>query len=135
MAFLEIFIAAVAAFMLGFGWYTALFGKAWQKETGITDEEAQSGMALTHGLAFLMMCIMAFGISYIVHLHSIEEQTFVHGAFHGALAAVLYALPAVAINYVYQKKSMKLYLIDGGYVLTFSALMGGVLAVLKLGTM
>lgn len=132
MAFLEIFIAAIAAFGLGFGWYTALFGKAWQKETGITDEEAQSDIARTHGVAFLMMAVMAFGISYIVHLHSIEEQTFVHGAFHGGLAAALYALPAVAINYLYQKKSMKLYLIDAGYILTFSALMGGVLALLKL---
>jgi hypothetical protein len=64
MAFLEPLIGGLAAFLLGFAWYTALFGKAWQGETGITDEDAKSGVALTHGLAFLMMCIISFGINF-----------------------------------------------------------------------
>lgn len=133
MAFLEIFIAAAAAFMLGFGWYSALFGKAWQAETGITDEQAQSGMAITHGTAFLMMCFIAFGINFVVNLHDVAEQTFVHGAFHGLLSCVLYGLPVMVIHYMYQKKSLKLMLIDGGYILAIFTLMGGILALLKLG--
>jgi hypothetical protein len=133
MAFLEPLIGGLAAFLLGFAWYTALFGKVWQGETGITDEEAQSGMALTHGLSFLMMCIISFGINYVINLHTPEEQTFVHGAFHGVLASALYCVPAVAINYLYQKKSLKLFAIDAGYVLAFCALSGGVMAVLNLG--
>ncbi|MEO1259070.1 MAG: DUF1761 domain-containing protein [Bacteroidota bacterium] len=132
MAYLELLIAAVAAFLLGFGWYTFAFGKAWQAETGITDEQAKSGMAMTHGLAFLMMIIIAYAINYIINFHDVSEQTFTHGAFHGALGCALYALPAVAINYLYQKKSLKLYLIDAGYLLAFFALEGGVLAALKL---
>lgn len=133
MQYLEILIAAAAAFMLGFAWYTALFGKAWQALTGVTDEQAQSGMAVTHGLAFLMMLVIGYGINYIVNLHGPEEQTFVHGAFHGLLSCALYALPALIIHYSYQRKSPKLMLIDGGYVLTFFALMGGVLGALNLG--
>lgn len=133
MNLLEIPIAALGAFLLGFAWYTALFGKAWQAETGITDEQAQSGIALTHGLAFLMMCVIAFGINFIVNLHTLEEQTFVHGAFHGAQFIGLFGVPAVMIHYLYQKKSLKLILIDIGYLVLFSALMGGILGVLKLG--
>ncbi len=133
MAYVEILIAAVAAFLLGFGWYTTLFGKLWQAETGITDEQAKSGIAMTHGLAFLMMCVLAFGISQMVHFHDLAEQTFTHGMLHGAQLAGIFALPALAINYLYQKKSLKLFLIDGLYVLLFCALMGGVLAALKLG--
>lgn len=133
MAYLEIPLAALAAFGLGFAWYTFLFGKAWQAETGITDEQAQSGLAMTHGLAFLMMCIIAFGINYVVNLHAIEEQTFTHGAFHGGLSAMLSGIPAVAVHYLYQKKSIKLFLIDAGFIFSFFALTGGVLALLKLG--
>ncbi len=133
MAYLEILIGGIAAFLLGFGWYTALFGKMWQAETGITDEQAQSGMAMTHGLAFVMMCIMSFQINYIINFHELADQTFVHGAFHGLLSAVFLPVPAVAINYLYQKKSLKLFLIDAGYVLAFCALSGGVMAALKLG--
>lgn len=133
MAYLEPLIGALAAFMLGFAWYTALFGKAWQAETGVSEEAAKSDMARTHGLAFLMMAVIAFGINYVINLHAVEDQTFGHGAFHGLLAAALYCLPAITINYLYQRKSLKLWLIDGGYVLAFSALAGGVMALLKLG--
>ncbi|MBX2817600.1 MAG: DUF1761 domain-containing protein [Saprospiraceae bacterium] len=133
MAYLELIIAAAAAFLLGFGWYTALFGKAWQEETGLTSEQAQSNMGRTHGLAFLMMVILAYALNYIIGFHPVEEQTFTHGMLHGAMAAALYAVPAVAIHYLYQRKSLKLFLIDGVYVIAFMALMGGVLAALKLG--
>lgn len=133
MAYLELIIAAVAAFLLGAVWYTALFGKAWQAETGITDEQAKSGVAKTHGLAFLMMLILAYSTNFVIGFHDIAEQTFTHGAFHGLLGALLYCLPAIAINYLYQRKSLKLFLIDGGYLVAFMALMGGILAALKLG--
>lgn len=133
MAYVEILLGALAAFLLGFAWYTALFGKMWQAETGITDEEAQKDMARTHGLAFLMMIILSYGINYVVNLHDVAEQTFVHGAFHGVLSALLYAIPVVAIHYLYQRKSLKLFLIDAGYVVAFFALSGGVMAALKLG--
>ena len=133
MQYLELLLAALAAFLLGFAWYTALFGKAWQVETGVTDEQAQSGMAVTHGTAFLMMIVIAYGLNYIVNLHEVAEQTFVHGAFHGLMSCVIYALPLMIIHYMYQRKSLKLILIDGGYALAFFALMGGVLGALKLG--
>lgn len=133
MAYLEILIGAIAAFALGSLWYTALFGKVWQAETGLTSEQAQSNMALTHGLAFVMMFILSYAVNYIVNLHDLAEQTFSHGALHGAMAAGLYCVPAIAINYLYQRKSLKLFLIDGAYVICFLALSGGVMAALKLG--
>lgn len=133
MALLEILLAALAAFLLGFAWYTALFGKIWQAETGITDEQAQSNMLMTHGLGFIMMCTIACGINIIVGYHAPEEQTFAHGAFHGLMSAVFYAVPAMVIHYGYQRKSFKLMLIDGGYLLSFFALIGGVLGALHLG--
>ncbi len=133
MAHLEVLIGALAAFMLGFLWYTALFGKEWQRLTGVTDEQAQSGMAITHGLAFLMMCVLSFGINFIINMHQPEEQTFVHGGFHGLLIGLMYCVPAMTINYLYQKKPLKLFLIDGAYLALFCALSGGVMAVLNLG--
>jgi len=133
MAYLEPVIGGIAAFMLGFAWYTVLFGKVWQAETGITDEEAQSNMLLTHGLALLMMIIMSFAVNMIIGFHELEEQTFMHGGFHGMMVGVLYAAPAIAINYLYQRKSLKLYLIDASYMILLLGLSGGIMAALKLG--
>jgi len=133
MQYLEPIIGGAAAFLLGFLWYSALFGKVWQAETGITDEQAKSGAALAFGLSFVMMVIMSVPLNFVVNLHEPAEQTFVHGGFHGAMLGLLLAAPAIAINYLYQKKSLKLYLIDASYVVLFMALSGGVMAALKLG--
>lgn len=133
MAYVEVLIAAVAAFLLGFLWYTALFGKSWQAETGITDEQAQSGMAITHGVAFIMMLVIAYMLNIIIGMHEAAEQTLVHGAFHGFSAALFTAVPLMVIHYMYQKKSLKLILIDGGYALAFFAVIGAVLGALNLG--
>jgi len=133
MALLEPLLGAIAAFLLGSAWYTALFGKAWQKETGLSNEDVQKDMHRTHGLAFLMMVIISFGLNLFFNFHPIEEQTFVHGGFHGGLNALIFAVPAVAINYLYQRKSLKLFLIDASYVVGFMALSGAVMGALQLG--
>jgi len=133
MLYLEVLIGTIAAFLLGMLWYTALFGKAWQAETKLTDEEANSNMVMVHGLAFLMMFVLSNGVNFIINMHTLEEQTFSHGALHGAMAAAMFALPAVAINYLYQRKSLKLFLIDGAYLILYLALSGGIMAALKLG--
>ena len=104
----------------------------WEAETGLTSEQAQSNMALTHGLAFLMMCVIAWGMSAGAGYHPAEEQTFIHGGFHGGLYALKLALPALAIHYIYQRKSLKLFLIDGGYLLIIFALMSAIMYALKL---
>lgn len=132
MQFVEPIIGGLAAFALGALWYTALFGKAWQAETGMTDEEAQKDVARTHGLALVMMIIMSFAVNMIIGYHDVADQTFVHGAFHGAMAGLFYAAPATALNYLYQRKSLKLYLIDATYLVLLLAVSGGVMAALKL---
>jgi len=133
MEYVEILIAAVAAFLLGFLWYTALFGKIWQTESGITDEQANSGIAVTHGTAFVMMLLIGSTINMIINMHEPQEQTLVHGAFHGVLMAAFVAIPILIIHYMYQKKSFKLILIDGAYTAAFFAVIGAVLGALNLG--
>ena len=133
MQYLEPVIGGVAAFLLGFLWYTALFGKQWQALTGISDEEAQKGMLMTHGLSLLMMIIMCFAVNMIIGFHAVEDQTFAHGAFHGAMAGLFYVATSIGINYLYQKKPLKLFLIDAGYQVLMLALAGGIMAALKLG--
>jgi len=134
MEYLEAIIGGGAAFLLGFLWYSAIFGKAWQAETGITDEQAQKGMLLTHGLAFLMMVIMSYGVNKVIVHHDLAGQNFIHGGFHGIMRGLIFAAPAIAINYLYQKKSLKLYLIDAAYVVLLLGLSGGVMSALRLWT-
>ena len=134
MQFLEPILGGIAAFLLGLLWYTVLFGKQWQAETGISDDEAKKGMGLTHGLALVCMVLMSFPLNaYVINIHDLADQTFVHGAYPGALAGFSYGATAIGINYLYQKKSLKLFLIDASYLVAFLALSGGVMAALHIG--
>ena len=132
MVYLEIFIAALAAFLLGFLWYTALFGKVWQTESGISDEEAKKGMGLTHGIAFLMMLVIAYFMGPGGYGQHLKDGDIFHGAFHGFYIAIRFAVPLLIINYMYQKKSLKLILIDAGYAIAFFSVIGAMIAILPL---
>ena len=134
MEFLEPILGGLTAFLLGFLWYTVLFGKLWQAETGVTEAEAQKGMWLTHGLALLCMILVSYSLNeFVIKAHGLAEQTFIHGAFHGAMMGLFYGATATGIHYLYQKKSLKLFLIDASYIVVFLALSGGVMAALQLG--
>ncbi len=55
------------------------------------------------------------------------HRTFGHGAVHGAIAGIFFALPLVAINSLFERKNWKYILIHGGYWIVVLTLIGGVL--------
>ncbi len=132
MEYLEVFIAAVAAFLLGFLWYTALFGKLWQAESGVTNDQAKSNIALTHGVSFLMMLVIAYFLGTGWRGEHLNAGGIGHGAYHGMWSALMFAIPLLVINYLYQKKSFKLILIDAGYAIAFFMVIGATIAALPL---
>lgn len=130
MEYLEVILAGLTAWAFGALWYSpVLFAKSWQAELGFTDEEYKAGnMVLIFGLSFILMIVMMFGLSFIINAHDTVDQTFVHGAFHGALAGLFFAATSMGINYLYQRRSVKLYLIDAAYQILFLALGGAIMA-------
>lgn len=51
---LAILITTFITFGIVAAWYTALFGKIWQKETGVTDKQIADGnILLTFGGSFV----------------------------------------------------------------------------------
>lgn len=54
-------------------------------------------------------------------------RTFKHGAFHGALSAVFFALPILGINALFERKGAKYIFLHLGYWIITLALMGGVI--------
>ena len=57
---IAILVAALLSFVLGGIWYSpVLFGKAWQREAGLTDEQLKNAnMAKIFGLTFVL-CVLA----------------------------------------------------------------------------
>jgi len=52
LSILVAIIAGALAFMVGALWYTVLFGKLWQREVGITDEQIKAAGSLSSVFIF-----------------------------------------------------------------------------------
>ena len=122
--YLAVFFGAVAFFAVGAVWYSLLFGKTWQREAGMTAEKlAGSNMALIFGLCFVCELVIAWMLGHLIARTSPAPHVVMMMAMgFGAMIMV----PATGINYLFQRQSLKLFLIDAGHFLVGMAAMGGV---------
>lgn len=117
-----VLVAVVANFILGFIWYTPLFGKAWAKEMGFdTTIKPKSGQ-IAKGMIF--MIIGNFFLA-IVFAHNIAAWSYVPGTkemspFANIMNAVGFTwlgfyLPVDLSSVAWEGKSWKLFFINTGY--------------------
>jgi hypothetical protein len=121
-------VGALAFFLVGALWYGVLFGKAWQREAGLTDERLRgSRMPLLFGLCFVLELVIAWMLAHLIARTSPAPYVVMMFAF--GFGAFLMT-PAIGINYLYQRKSFKLFAIDAGHLIVGMVAMGGVFVLL-----
>ena len=110
---LAVLTAAATSFVLGGLWYSPmLFGKAWQRQTGLSDEQLRGGnMALIFGLSFVLS--LAAALVFAMFLGPRPPLALGLGA--GASAGLFWVSSSFGINYLFERKSLKLFLINAGY--------------------
>jgi hypothetical protein len=109
---LAVIAAAVSSFVLGGLWYSALFAKAWQNAAGLSDGQIKSGnMPLIFGGSFVLALIAS--ASFAVFLGS--EADAMTGAMYGFTAGLCWVSASFGINYLFERKGLTLFLINGGY--------------------
>jgi hypothetical protein len=116
-----VLVAAVAIFFMGGLWYSpALFARVWQREAGVSDERLRNGNpALIFGLAFVLSVIAAW--VFAMFLGPRPALGFATGA--GFAAGLAWVAASLGIIYLFERRSLKLFLINGGYVtLAFTAI-------------
>lgn len=121
---LAVLVAALSAFMLGGLWYSPiLFANLWMRESGITKENAKgANIPLVFGGTFVLQFIAAIFLAIIT-----READATTGAIRGALIGVAFVATAIGTNYLYERKSLLLFLINVGYSVALLALMGTIL--------
>ncbi|GAA4036848.1 hypothetical protein GCM10022386_23120 [Flavobacterium cheonhonense] len=154
--FYAVLASTLVTLLVGFVWYNPkVFGTIWMKETGMTEEKArQSSMLKVFGLTILFSFMLAFLMPVLV-IHQfgalgmiggpefIETakpsyaafmadygtafRTFKHGALHGFMTGLFFALPMTAINSLFEQKSWKYILITSGYWIVSFTFMGAIL--------
>src|SRR5262245_27266534 len=123
---LAVIAAALATFVLGGLWYSpGLFGEAWQREAGVTDEQMRtSNKALIFGLAFVLSLIAA--LVFALFLGPRPPVNLGLGA--GFSAGLCWVAASFGISYLFEQRSLKLWLINAGYHTLQFTIIGLVLA-------
>lgn len=125
---LAVFVAAAAGFLVGGVWYGPLFGKAWMAENGFTEEQLKNAnMLKIYGLTFAFSVLSAVFLGHLLAFFDTSARATMMISTGIALG---YIVPAIGTNYLFSRKSGKLFAIDAGYWVVFYAAMGAVFVVL-----
>jgi hypothetical protein len=129
MNWLAVVLGTVAFFAVGAVWYTALFGKAWQKSVGLSDEQLKTGanMPLIFGLCFLLEFVVVLMLGHLFARIQPGDHAKMMMAVGFGLAIMS---PAIGITYLYMRKPLKLWLIDAGHFVVGMAAVGLVFVLL-----
>jgi hypothetical protein len=122
---LAVFAAAASAFILGGLWYSpVLFARPWMQEAGLSEAQIRSGnRAVTFGGAFVLALVAAF--VFALFLGPAPPLGLALGA--GSSAGLCWVAASLGINYLFERRSFKLFLINGGYCTLQFTLFGLVL--------
>ncbi|MGL4324218.1 MAG: DUF1761 domain-containing protein [Beijerinckiaceae bacterium] len=126
---LAIFVAAAAGFLVGGIWYGPLFAKAWMAEHGFTEESLKdANMLKLYGLTFAFSVLSAVFLGHLLaHFGDMSARSTMMISVGVALGFIV---PAIGTNYLFSRRSGKLFAIDAGYWLVFYAAMGAVFVML-----
>jgi hypothetical protein len=125
---LAVFVCALMSLAIGALWYSPLlFFKAWQKETGLSDEQvARANPLKTYSLTLFLAWVISYNLAFFLG----EAKTdWKWGLIAGLLAGVGWATTMFVIISLFEQRSFKHMLINGGYITVYFALIGFVLGI------
>ena len=129
MNWLAVVLGTVVFFAVGAVWYSALFAKPWQREVGLSDEQLKGGRSipLIMGTCLLLEFVIVLMLGHLFARVQPGDHAKMMMATGFGLAVMA---PAIGINYLYQRRSLKLFLIDAGLFVVGMAAVGLVFVLL-----
>ncbi len=123
---LAVLVCAVFHMILGALWYSpAMFYQAWKRENNLTDEQLNSGNpAVIYGVSFLLAYLMSYNLAFFLG-DAATDATW--GATAGFLAGFGWAAAIFASIALFERKSWRYILINGGFIVVYFTVIGFVL--------
>ncbi len=123
---LAVLAAAASSFVLGGIWYSALFAKPWQAAAGVSDAQVAGGnKALMFGGAFALALVQ----SAVFAMFLGPDPAPMLGVGAGFSAGLCWVAAGLGLTYLFERRSLKLFLINGGYATLQFTLIGAILGV------
>lgn len=127
LRYFAIIIAAIIYMGVAALWYSPLmFSRLWMEENDFAREDIERrGMFPALGYAFLAALVLALGLAVLIHI--LRMESWFGGAVAGLFAGLLISAPAALPVYVFENRSMKLYIVNEGMPVLALFIMGAVI--------
>ncbi len=118
-------VSTVVAFAVGGLWYSkALFGSAWLEEVGLTEEAVNNAnMPRTFGGTLVLQFFAVIALAVLVG----ADSSWQDGLYTGLLIGVFWVATAYGITYLFEQRSLRLFLINAGYNVVSFAIVGTII--------
>ncbi len=133
-----VIVAAIATFIAGFVWYTALFAKSWTKEMGYDINMRPDKKAVLKGIALMLVgnllfvWVLAWSMAGWQFIPGAKEMGPMANGFNSAIFLWLgFFVPVHLWRIVWEKRTWKLFFINAGYHLTILFIAALILAFWK----
>ena len=117
---------AALSLVLGGLWYSPLlFFNIWKREAGMSDEQLKNAKpAKTYTLTFILALLMSYNLAFFL---SDDKTTAMWGLIAGFLAGFGWAALLFAVISLFEQRSLRYMLINGGYMVVYLSLVGWIL--------
>jgi len=125
---LAVFVCALLSLGIGGLWYSPLlFFKAWQRQTGLSDEQvAKANPIKTYSLTLILAWIISYNLAFFL---GDSKTNWQWGLIAGLLAGVGWVFTTFVIISLFEQRALKYILINGGYIVVYFGLIGFVLGI------
>lgn len=123
---LAVVVATLVAFVIGGVWYSPkVFGDTWKSLLG-KKATTMNGTNLTHlmGYAFALTFISLVVLAVVMYAIGSSVLSAGQGLLFGLIVGAGLVAVCIGINYTYEQRRLKLWLINSGYIVTYFAVAG-----------
>ena len=119
---LAVVVSTIFAFAFGATWYSkSLFGSIWLEEVGLTEDAAKNvNMPMTFGGTFVLQFLAVAALAVLVG----SDGNWQSGLQTGLLIGVFWIATAYGITYLFEQRSLRLFMINAGYNVVLFAIVG-----------
>jgi hypothetical protein len=121
-----VLVCAIANLALGALWYSPLlFYKAWMKENKFTYEDIKKvNPAKTYSITLLISVIISYNLAFFL---GDDKTDMAWGTTAGFLAGFGFSALIFSVVALFEQRSWKYILINGGYITIYFTLIGFIL--------
>ena len=121
-----VFTCAIVSFIIGALWYSPLlFYRTWQKENNLSDEDiTKINHAKVYSISFILALIISYNLAFFL---GDSKTDWLWGTTAGFLAGFGWAAMIFATIALFEMRSLKYILINGGYIVVYFTAIGFIL--------